>query len=291
MNPILNTLKALSTAASEVLPLLESYDYREEAKHVKEEKLPLRMMPKTIQEIFNSVMRYIIPVMGDEDPLPGDALLTGDNMTIFSDNLTVTGDTQLAHQFQFVQIEPIQAVADEFTELGLHQQATLLENVCRFARTIRQAHNAAPFGSTGRDLAPVSYTIALAPEEVTEDEKEKADLLALFCRPFRKGSYELREKQALYDELRKVIADPAEKKPHLVVMTVIILLRTRRSFKSPLPGSLNSCREDIFGALGLDAKKCHSYTDDSLKKGHTPSLLKYKDKAEATIKTAFGNTR
>ena len=68
MNPILNTLKALSTAASEVLPLLESYDYREEAKHVKEEKLPLRMMPKTIQEIFNSVMRYIIPVMGDEDP-------------------------------------------------------------------------------------------------------------------------------------------------------------------------------------------------------------------------------
>ena len=52
MNPILNTLKALSTAASEVLPLLESYDYREEAKHVKEEKLPLRMMPKTIQDDF-----------------------------------------------------------------------------------------------------------------------------------------------------------------------------------------------------------------------------------------------
>lgn len=155
MNPILNSLKALSAAANEVLPLLETHDYREEAKHVKDAKLPLKMMPKTIQEIFNSVMRYIIPVMGDEDPLPGDALLTSDNMTIFSDNLTVTGDTHLAHQFQFVQIEPIQAVADEFTELGLHQQATLLENVCRFARTIRQAHNAAPFGNTGKDLALV----------------------------------------------------------------------------------------------------------------------------------------
>ena len=267
MNPLLNSLKALSAAANEVLPLLESYDYREEAKHVKEEKLPLRMMPKTIQEIFNSVMRYIIPVMGDEDPLPGDALLTSDNMTIFSDNLTVTGDTHLAHQFQFVQIEPIQAVADEFTELGLHQQATLLENVCRFARTIRQAHNAAPFGNTGKDLAPVHYVLALAPEEMSKREEEDKMLFTQFCSVFVKDIFTLEQKK----------------------ITVILLLRTRKMYKNPIPGKLNSVRETVFHSLGLDPKSVHTYGDKSVLKGGKPSLEKYKPQAEEILKSTVGN--
>lgn len=289
MNPILNTLKALSAAANEVLPLLETHDYREEAKHVKDAKLPLRMMPKTIQEIFNSVMRYIIPVMGDEDPLPGDALLTGDNMTIFSDNLTVTGDTQLAHQFQFVQIEPIQAVADEFTELGLHQQATLLENVCRFARTIRQAHNAAPFGNTGKDLAPVHYVLALAPEEMSKREEEDKMLFTQFCSVFVKDIFTLEQKKNLYVALQNVIQDPTEKKPHLVVITVILLLRTRKMYKNPIPGKLNSVRETVFHSLGLDPKSCHTYGDKSILRGGKPSLEKYKPKAEDILKSTVGN--
>ena len=278
---LIESLRGLSSAAAEALESLEANDYRKEVRKLKDSNLPLRMMPRTIQDIVDSVIRYCTPAMNDDSPISSDALLCAKNFQLFTDSLNVTGDREVAHQFQFIDLEPIRAVVVEFKELGLTTQARLLENACNFALGIKRSHNAAPFGHSGKDLAPVSYTIALAPEEVTEDEKEKADQLALFCRPFRKGSYELREKQALYDELRKV----------LVVMTVIILLRTRRSFKSPLPGSLNSCREDIFGALGLDAKKCHSYTDDSLKKGHTPSLLKYKDKAEATIKTAFGNTR
>ncbi len=289
MNPILNSLKALSAAANEVLPLLETHDYREEAKHVKDAKLPLRMMPKTIQEIFNSVMRYIIPVMGDEDPLPGDALLTSDNMTIFSDNLTVTGDTQLAHQFQFVQIEPIQAVADEFTELGLHQQATLLENVCRFARTIRQAHNAAPFGNTGKELAPVHYVLALAPEEMSKREEEDKMLFTQFCSVFVKDIFTLEQKKNLYVALQNVIQDPTEKKPHLVVMTVILLLRTRKMYKNPIPGKLNSVRETVFHALGLDPKSVHTYGDKSVLKGGKPSLEKYKPQAEEILKSTVGN--
>ena len=289
MNPLLNSLKALSAAANEVLPLLETHDYREEAKHVKDAKLPLRMMPKTIQEIFNSVMRYIIPVMGDEDPLPGDALLTSDNMTIFSDNLTVTGDTQLAHQFQFVQIEPIQAVADEFTELGLHQQATLLENVCRFARTIRQAHNAAPFGNTGKELAPVHYVLALAPEEMSKREEEDKMLFTQFCSVFVKDIFTLEQKKNLYVALQNVIQDPTEKKPHLVVMTVILLLRTRKMYKNPIPGKLNSVRETVFHALGLDPKSVHTYGDKSVLKGGKPSLEKYKPQAEVILKSTVGN--
>lgn len=289
MNPLLNSLKALSAAANEILPLLETHDYREEAKHVKDAKLPLRMMPKTIQEIFNSVMRYIIPVMGDEDPLPGDALLTSDNMTIFSDNLTVTGDTQLAHQFQFVQIEPIQAVADEFTELGLHQQATLLENVCRFARTIRQAHNAAPFGNTGKELAPVHYVLALAPEEMSKREEEDKMLFTQFCSVFVKDIFTLEQKKNLYVALQNVIQDPTEKKPHLVVMTVILLLRTRKMYKNPIPGKLNSVRETVFHALGLDPKSVHTYGDKSVLKGGKPSLEKYKPQAEEILKSTVGN--
>lgn len=289
MNPLLNSLKALSAAANEVLPLLETHDYREEAKHVKDAKLPLRMMPKTIQEVFNSVMRYIIPVMGDEDPLPGDALLSSDNMTIFSDNLTVTGDTQLAHQFQFVQIEPIQAVADEFTELGLHQQATLLENVCRFARTIRQAHNAAPFGNTGKELAPVHYVLALAPEEMSKREEEDKMLFTQFCSVFVKDIFTLEQKKNLYVALQNVIQDPTEKKPHLVVMTVILLLRTRKMYKNPIPGKLNSVRETVFHALGLDPKSVHTYGDKSVLKGGKPSLEKYKPQAEEILKSTVGN--
>lgn len=289
MNPLLNSLKALSAAANEVLPLLETHDYREEAKHVKDAKLPLRMMPKTIQEIFNSVMRYIIPVLGDEDPLPGDALLTSDNMTIFSDNLTVTGDTQLAHQFQFVQIEPIQAVADEFTELGLHQQAMLLENVCRFARTIRQAHNAAPFGNTGKELAPVHYVLALAPEEMSKREEEDKMLFTQFCSVFVKDIFTLEQKKNLYVALQNVIQDPTEKKPHLVVMTVILLLRTRKMYKNPIPGKLNSVRETVFHALGLDPKSVHTYGDKSVLKGGKPSLEKYKPQAEEILKSTVGN--
>ena len=289
MNPLLNSLKALSAAANEVLPLLETHDYREEAKHVKDAKLPLRMMPKTIQEVFNSVMRYIIPVMGDEDPLPGDALLTSDNMTIFSDNLTVTGDTQLAHQFQFVQIEPIQAVADEFTELGLHQQATLLENVCRFARTIRQAHNAAPFGNTGKELAPVHYVLALAPEEMSKREEEDKMLFTQFCSVFVKDIFTLEQKKNLYVALQNVIQDPTEKKPHLVVMTVILLLRTRKMYKNPIPGKLNSVRETVFHSLGLDPKSVHTYGDKSVLKGGKPSLEKYKPQAEEILKSTVGN--
>ena len=291
MNPILNSLKALSAAANEVLPLLETHDYREEAKHVKDAKLPLRMMPKTIQEIFNSVMRYIIPVMGDEDPLPGDALLTSDNMTIFSDNLTVTGDTQLAHQFQFVQIEPIQAVADEFTELGLHQQATLLENVCRFARTIRQAHNAAPFGNTGKELAPVHYVLSLAPEEMSKREEEDKMLFTQFCSVFVKDIFTLEQKKNLYVALQNVTKDPTEKKPHLVVMAVILLLRSRKMYKTPIPGKLNSVRETIFNSLGLDPGKVHSYGEKSLEKMSSPTLHKYEAQATSILQSALGNTR
>ena len=289
MDTLLNTLRDLSAAASEVLPLLETHDYRQEAKHIKEEKLPLKMFPKSIKEIFNSVMKFCIPIADIDDNLPSCALLNSDNMSVFSDNLNITGNTALAHQFQFIQIEPIQAVADEFTELGLHHQATMLENVCRFARTVRQGFNAAPFGASGKDLAPVHYILSLSPEEMSKREEEDKMLFTEFCSAFVKDKVSLEDRKKLYLELKNVIADESEKKPHLVVMTVILLLRNRKAYKKPLPDSLNACRQAIFHSLGLDPKSCHTYGDKSIQKGGTPSLEKYKPKAEQILKNALGN--
>ena len=291
MNPLLESLRNLSEAASEVLPLLESYDYRKEAKRFKEEDLPLSMMPKTLKEIFRSVMRYCIPVLGDDDPIRSSALLNADNIRLFTDNLHITSDRQLAHQFQFIELEPIRAVAEEFTELGLKQQARMLENACSFACGIRQANNASPFGCSNRNLAPVNYLLNLAPDEISEEEADDNMRFAQFCSVFAKNSFVLSQKQALFSGLQGVVADRDEKKPHLVVMAVIILLRIKRLYRNPLPGSLNSCRDAIFQSLGIDPKKCHSYGDNSLKRGATPSLEKYKDKAEAVLKSALGNTR
>ena len=291
MHPLLNTLKNLSEAASEVLPLLESYDYRKEAKRFKEEDLPLSMMPKTLKEIFRSIMRYCIPVLGDDDPVPSSALLNADNIKIFTDNLNITSDHQLAHQFSFIQIEPIREVAEEFTELGLKGQARMLENACNFARGIRQAHNAAPFGGSSKGLAPISYLLNIASDEISKEEAEENLRFSQFCSVFAKNTFVISQKHALFTSLQGVVADHNEKKPHLVVMAVIILLRFRRLYRNPLPGSLNSCRDAIFQSLGLDPKKCHSYGDNALKKGASPSLEKYKDKADTILKSALGNTR
>lgn len=97
--------------------------------------------------------------MNDDSPISSDALLCAKNFQMFTDNLNITGDREVAHQFQFIDLEPIRAVVVEFKELGLTTQARLLENACNFALGIKRSYNAAPFGSTGRDLAPVNYTM------------------------------------------------------------------------------------------------------------------------------------
>lgn len=291
MYQLIESLKNLSEAASEVLPLLESYDYRQEAKHIKEEKLPLNMFPKTIMEIFCCVMRYCIPVSDDDKPIKSCALLNSDNIKIFTDNLNITSDSRLAHQFQFIKLEPIREVAEEFTELGLKTQARLLENVCNFAIGIRQTNNAIPLGNSTKDLTPVNYLINLAPDEITQEEKDDNLRFVQFCSVFAKNSFTPSQKKALFTALQGVIADRNEKKPHLIVITIIILLRNKRAYKNPLPGSLNSTRNAILQSLGLDPNKCHSYGDNSLKRGATPSLKKYEAQAVEIMKTALGNTR
>lgn len=286
---LIESLQGLSTASSEALESLEKHDYRKEVEKLKETHLPLKMMPRTIRDIFTSVMRWCIPMAEDEAPLPSSSLLNAGNIKNFIENLNLTGDKELAHRFQFIPLEPIQDVADEFTRLGLAIQARMLENACTFARTIRQGYNAAPFGGSAKDLSPVSYSPILAPEELSEEDQAKALRFKQFCDVFHRDAYTLPQKQALYDTLKALTTDTSVKKPHLIIMTVILLLRTRRAYKNPIPGTLNSCRENVFQSLGIESKSCSNYNEDSLKVKSKYTLHKYIPQADAILKSTFGN--
>ncbi len=288
---IIATLKKLSKASEEALESLESYDYRQEVKKIKESELPLQAMPKTIKQIFNSIMKHCIPIMDNPDNLPTEALLNAANMTTFSDNLNITGDKHIAKQFTFIKLDPIKDVADEFIELGLHGQARYLENIYNFALAIRQGHNASPFCNPGNDMPKVSYVIQLAPEELSKDEDENNTLFTEFSSVFLKDTLTLKQKKELYTLLQNLINDPNEKKPHLILMTVILILRTKKSIRNPFPGQLSQYRIKIFHSLGLDPNKCKTYNDNSLKKGSTATLYKYKPKAEEILHSVLGITR
>lgn len=288
---IITTLKQLSKASEEAMESLEAYDYRQEAKKIKESQLPLLAMPKTIRQIFNSIMKHCIPIIDENDNLPSESLLNAENMTTFSDNLNITGDKHTAKQFTFIKLEPIKDVADQFIELGLHTPARYLENIYNFALAIRQGHNTTPFCNPGIDVAKVSYVIQLAPEELTKEEDESNTLFTEFSSVFLKDTLTLKQKKELYSLLQNHICDPNEKKPHLVVMTVILILRTKKSLRNPLPGQLSQYRNKIFHSLGLDPNKCKTYNDNSLKKGSNTTLYKYKPKAEEILQSALGITR
>ena len=49
-------------------------------------------------------------------------------------------------------------------------------------------------------------------------------------------------------------------------MTVILLLKTRRAYKNPIPGTLNSCRENVFQSLGIESKSCSNYNKEVKKR-------------------------
>lgn len=286
---LIESLQGLSDASQEALESLEKHDYRKEVQKIKEEQLPLNIFPKTIKDIFTSIMRWCVPMADDPTPLPSYALLNAGNIKNFIENLNLTGDKELAHSFQFIPLEPIHDVADQFTQLGLTKQARMLENVCSFALTIRQGYNAAPFGGSAKDLSPVTYSPILAPEELSEEDQTKAQRFKQFCDVFHKDVFTLQQKQALYNALKAQVTDPSVKKPHLIIMTVILLLRTRRAYRNPIPGSLNSCRENVFQSLGIESKSCSNYNEDSLKVKSKYTLHKYIPKAEEILKNTFGN--
>lgn len=288
---IIRTLKKLSSASEEALESLEAYDYRQEVKRLKDNQLPLHSMPKTIRQIFNSVMKYCVPIIDEYETEQSCTLLNADNIKAFTDNLNITADRQLSKKFAFINIEPIKDVAEQFVELGLHAQARMLSNIYNFALAIRQGHTASAFPTSGKDLPEIHYCLQLDPEEFSQEEDENNKLFTEFSSVFLKDKLSLQQKKALYSELKNITKDSSITKPHLIVMAVILRLRTKKSLGNPLPGQLSQYRNAIFHSLGLDPNKCKTYNDESIKKDSKTTLYKYLPAADEILKTALGITR
>lgn len=291
MHPILESLRQLSEAASSVLPLLERYDYSVEAKEGPDSSLPLSMAPKTLKEIRDEVLRFCCPIITRDDNIPNEALLNRDNMKVFLENMNVTCDRQLAHQFQFVDVEPITAVAGYFEDLQMTKPAHFLRNASDFAMTIRQSYNAAAFGAPGKDLAPIIFMPTYSHDELTENEKDYQDRYAIFINIFAKDGFVPAQRQALFKAFYKEAHNSDDEHPHLVIIAALAYLMNEPSLKMCIKGQFNTVCRTTLTALGLPADKAKNYGRSCLKKTSSPTLFKYKGQASLLVKSAIGHTR
>lgn len=291
MHPLLNTLKNLSEAASEVLPLLEKYDYRKEAEAEDDRYIPMDILPKPLHEIVESVLIYCTPLISRDYNLPKDELLNKRNMQIFIENLNVTGDSDLVHCCQFIELEPIMDVAHCLNELGLTKQGRLLANAYEFGVKLRSCSRTNAFRPLNCSQPPIQVNFTVPAEELSNDEKLQARRYADFCAIFKPGGFNSAQRKALFDAFGSTLAQGRENKPHLVVVTAILLLMNQRVYGNPLTGTLNRIRTTVFTTFGWPATTANSYPKNALKKGITQSLYNYREKAAQLLSTVLENTR
>lgn len=225
---------------------------------------------------MDSVLIYCTPLSDHDDSLPSDALLCKKNMQIFIENLNVTGDSDLVHCCQFIELEPIMDVAHCLNELGLTTQGRLLANAFR------------PYDGS---QPPIQVNFTVPAEELSDDEKLQARRYADFCAIFKPGGLNSAQRKALFDAFGSSLAQDKKNRPHLVVVTAILLLMNRPVYGKPLTGTLNSIRTTVFTTFGWPATTANSYPKEALKKGITQSLYNYKEKAALLLSTALENTR
>jgi len=291
MHPLLKSIKELSKVAKESLSLFESVDYRKDADTCDEENLPLKLLPKPLKEIIDNLIQYCIDIRKDGVIIPAASLLNKKNMQLFIENLNISGDKTLLHQFQFIDIEPIREVAEYLAELGVKNQTRLLENVYEFAHKLKCSSRATSLCQTGCDMPTVNITFVVPSEELSDTEKEKTKLYKEFCTIFKAGILSTSQKRALYDSFARILSDGETKKPHLIVTAALCLLIKRPVYHKPLTGSFNYIRSTVFTSLGWPETTAKNYGEDSLSPGASPSLKNYQDQAAALISEALENTR
>ena len=291
MHKLLTSLKDLSGAAAEALPLLEKYNYRKEARTDMDKHLSMDVLPKPLREIVDSVLVYCTPLIDHDDNLSSDALLCKKNMQIFIENLNVTGDSDLIHCCQFIELEPIMDVAHSLNELGLTTQGRLLSNAYEFGVKLRSCSRTSAFRPYDGSQPPIQVNFTVPAEELSDDEKLQARRYSDFCAIFKPGGLNSAQRKALFDAFGSTLAEDKKSHPHLVVVTAILLLMNRPVYGKPLTGTLNSIRTTVFTTFGWPATTANSYPKDALKKGVTQSLYNYKEKAALLLSTALENTR
>lgn len=291
MHPLIESLRNLSSAANEALLHLEKYDYHKEADELQMEKLNLTVIPKQLQEIVNSIMAYCVPLEHDGCQVKGNALLNNTNMQLFVENMELCGDRTLLRQFNHIDIEPISEVAEQFNQIGLSKQARLLENSVTFARKMRSYGRCQSFKNSNKDKAPILISFTLSPEELTEEQQHDAQLYKDFTSIFRPGVFSSSQRRALYDAYRTLLSTSGIDKPHLIIITSLLLLINKKSYGKPLTGSLNKIRATVFTSLGLPENTAKSYATQSLQKNARQSLFKHIDQAEQLLSEVVRKTR
>ena len=291
MHKLLTSLKDLSGAAAEALPLLEKYNYRKEARTDMDKHLSMNVLPKPLREIVDSVLVYCTPLIDHDDNLPSDALLCKKNMQIFIENMNVTGDSDLIQCCQFIELEPIMDVAHCLNELGLTTQGRLLANAYEFGVKLRSCSRTSAFRPYDGSRPPIQANFTVPAEELSDDEKAQAKRYSDFCAIFKPGELNSAQREALFDAFGSTLAQDKKSHPHLVVVTAILLLLNRPVYGKPLTGTLNSIRTTVFTTFGWPATTANSYPKDALKKGVTQSLYNYKGKAALLLSTVLENIR
>ena len=170
MKTLIESLERLSEAAYEALPLLEKYDYRKEADNYDDNKLELRVIPRLLQDILNSMLKYCAPIEHNGERIPDAALLNADNMRRFTENLNISGDWTSLRQLNHIDLEPIKDIKDLLEEIGLSHQARLLENVCSFAANLRSHSRSHSLRPASTENETINIQVTLSPEELTDAE-------------------------------------------------------------------------------------------------------------------------
>lgn len=276
---LFDTIESLCEACNKALIDLEHHDYRSEVPAIHDRTLDLKLIPQTLKDIRNDVMRHFRPIIDVENNFKEEDLLTKDNINLFIHNTNRNNNRTAAKKFMYLDPDLIKELTNQFQEIGLHDDATLLENAYNFIIGIRNAHCTNQF--TNEEAPRIEITYTIQKDELTEDERAKEQRYSDFCRIFAPNIFSSDQRKNLYASFQKILK--TEQKPHLLIMTILVLLFSKRKYNYPLQNALGTIRTIVFTSLQQKPDTCKNYGKDALTKGNPKNLLKYKTKAEGII--------
>lgn len=288
---ILDTLKAYSKEAEEVVYNLQKYDYKKEALDWEPVSQPgvLESVHPTLQDLNSRLARYIGTITWRNDNFQRDHLLSRANLDAVIGYLNVTQDTLTGAKFNRIDIEPMLEAAQEFEHLNLLTEARRMRYIYEFAYGIRQWNRKAKYnpGTPIQINAEINYDDA-TPEEIAQDAG-----YTIFASLFKKScNYVTKQKRTLYNELRDLYNTIDPKDADRTVMAVILLFRKpKSSYGSPFSvEKITKCKEKAMAAFGRDTTVIRSYTENSL--DNNPLIGQdHVKRAESIISKALAKTR
>ena len=287
---IIATLKSYSAAAEDALINLGKYDYREEANQWHADAQPKLLEPEhpTLRGLYYKLAHHITTIPYYPHNIERDSQVNRTNIAAFVNYITVSNDTQTAAAFNRIAIEPMQGITTAFKELNLQNEARILNNIYEFAHGIRKWHRA----TKNNHGTHITITLELNYDQVTPEEQSADAGFKLFTDLFKPTcNYTTSDKRALYKALKATYDTNDEKVADKIVMAVILLFRTKATFKKPFSDCrIGECKKKTFASLGKTGASVKSYTENSLTKA--PKLTDETVKqAENIIRTALGKTK